>query len=74
MRADIEAGGTGFGVFGIWGGGGSGVVFAALEFGFGAGGAFLFEFLFAGFGFCGVFGAIPGFAEGGVICGGFGGG
>lgn len=66
VGGDIEAGGAGDGFFGVGGGGGARVVFFALGFGFEAGFAFFFGVGFALGGFEGVFGAVPGFAEGGV--------
>ena len=70
VGADVEALGARFGVFGIGRGRGAGDVFAAFEFGFVARFAFRFDLCFAGFGFGGVFGAVPGFAERGVGGGG----
>ncbi len=72
MCADIEAVGARFGFFGIRRSGGAGKVFAALRFGFSASSAFFLVFLLPGFGFGGIFITIPGFAEGSVVCGGFG--
>ena len=48
------------------GGGCAGTVFLSRGFGFVAGFAFFFVGGLAGFGFGGVFGAVPSFAEGGV--------